>query len=45
MTLSPVIENALPSDQSQKDYIDDFLRELVGHEVGHTLGCATTSRG
>jgi Met-zincin/Domain of unknown function (DUF5117)/Domain of unknown function (DUF5118) len=37
MTLS-VLQNALPSDQSQKDYINEFLSELVAHEVGHTLG-------
>ena len=44
MTLS-LIGNALPSDQSQKDYIDDFLRELVGHEVGHTLGLRHNFKG
>ena len=44
MTLS-LIGNALPSDRSQKDYIDDYLRELVGHEVGHTLGLRHNFKG
>jgi Met-zincin/Domain of unknown function (DUF5117)/Domain of unknown function (DUF5118) len=37
MTLS-VLQNALPSDQVQRDYINEFLSELIAHEVGHTLG-------
>jgi Met-zincin/Domain of unknown function (DUF5117)/Domain of unknown function (DUF5118) len=37
MSLS-LLQNALPSDAAMKDYINDFLRELLAHEVGHTLG-------
>ncbi len=37
MSLS-VLKDALPSDGIQKEYIQEFLRELIAHEVGHTLG-------
>jgi hypothetical protein len=37
MSLS-LIQNTLPSDQAMKDYVNEFLRELLAHEVGHTLG-------
>ena len=37
MALS-LMQNVLPSDQAMKDYVNEFLRELLAHEVGHTLG-------
>lgn len=32
------LHNALPNGEEMKRYIQQFLRELVAHEVGHTLG-------
>jgi hypothetical protein len=37
MALS-LMQNVLPSDDAMKDYVNEFLRELLAHEVGHTLG-------
>jgi hypothetical protein len=37
MALS-MLHNALPNGNEMKQYIQDFLRVLVAHEVGHTLG-------
>jgi predicted Zn-dependent protease len=37
MSLS-LVENVLPSSDRMKDYINQFVRELTAHEVGHTLG-------
>ena len=31
-------QNVLPSSTEQKDYVHQFLRHLIAHEVGHTLG-------
>jgi hypothetical protein len=33
-----LLHNTLPSSQESQDYINQFLRELTAHEVGHTLG-------
>jgi len=33
-----LIRNALPSSVEAKDYTNQFLRQLIAHEVGHTLG-------
>jgi Met-zincin/Domain of unknown function (DUF5117) len=33
-----LLQNALPSSPEVKDFIQQFLRELIAHEVGHTLG-------
>jgi hypothetical protein len=40
-----LMQNALPSSTAIKDYVNDFLRELVAHEVGHTLGLRHNFRG
>jgi Met-zincin/Domain of unknown function (DUF5117) len=40
-----LMQNALPSSTALKDYVNDFLRELVAHEVGHTLGLRHNFRG
>ncbi|MBD2178488.1 zinc-dependent metalloprotease [Pseudanabaena sp. FACHB-1998] len=37
MSLS-LLQNVLPSSDRMKDYINQFVRELAAHEVGHTLG-------
>ena len=37
MSLS-LFENVLPSSDRMKDYINQFVREVAAHEVGHTLG-------
>lgn len=37
MSLS-LFENILPSSDRMKEYVNQFIRELVAHEVGHTLG-------
>jgi Met-zincin/Domain of unknown function (DUF5117) len=33
-----LLQNALPSSTEVKDFVQQFLRELIAHEVGHTLG-------
>jgi Met-zincin/Domain of unknown function (DUF5117) len=33
-----LMQNQPPSSSEMKRYIDEFLRELISHEVGHTLG-------
>jgi Met-zincin/Domain of unknown function (DUF5117) len=33
-----LIQNELPNSAAMTAYVDDFLRELIAHEVGHTLG-------
>ncbi|AFY70881.1 hypothetical protein Pse7367_2625 [Thalassoporum mexicanum PCC 7367] len=33
-----LLQNALPSSKESRDYVNQFLRELTAHEVGHTLG-------
>ncbi len=40
-----LMQNALPSSSAITDYVNDFLRELVAHEVGHTLGLRHNFRG
>ncbi len=37
MSLS-LSENVLPSSDRMKDYVNQFVREVTAHEVGHTLG-------
>ncbi len=33
-----LMQNELPNSDAMKTYINEFLRELIAHEVGHTLG-------
>nr|WP_242041654.1 zinc-dependent metalloprotease [Alkalinema sp. FACHB-956] len=33
-----LMQNMLPSSPEMTKYVNDFLRELIAHEVGHTLG-------
>jgi Met-zincin/Domain of unknown function (DUF5117) len=44
MNLS-LMQNELPSSEAMGEYIHDFLRELIAHEVGHTLGLRHNFRG
>ncbi len=37
MSLS-LFQNVLPSSEQMKEYVNQFVRELTAHEVGHTLG-------
>lgn len=34
----PLLQNALPNGPEIKAFTQDFMRELIAHEVGHTLG-------
>jgi hypothetical protein len=40
-----LMQNQLPSSDAMTDYVNDFLRELIAHEVGHTLGLRHNFRG
>ncbi len=33
-----LMQNQRPNSSAIKNYVNDFLRELIAHEVGHTLG-------
>jgi hypothetical protein len=33
-----MMQNELPNSTAMTEYVNDFLRELIAHEVGHTLG-------
>jgi Met-zincin/Domain of unknown function (DUF5117) len=33
-----MLQNQLPNGDAMTAYVNDFLRELIAHEVGHTLG-------
>ncbi|NDJ16124.1 zinc-dependent metalloprotease [Myxacorys almedinensis] len=37
MALS-LFQNVLPNSSEMKDYVQQFVRELIAHEIGHTLG-------
>ncbi|WP_017714670.1 zinc-dependent metalloprotease [Prochlorothrix hollandica] len=37
MVLS-MVDNALPSSAAMQDYVHQFVRHVIAHEVGHTLG-------
>ncbi|MBW4420623.1 MAG: zinc-dependent metalloprotease [Myxacorys californica WJT36-NPBG1] len=37
MALS-LFQNVLPNGSEMKDYVQQFVRELIAHEIGHTLG-------
>jgi Met-zincin/Domain of unknown function (DUF5117) len=40
-----LMQNQLPSSTAITEYVNDFLRELIAHEVGHTLGLRHNFRG
>jgi Met-zincin/Domain of unknown function (DUF5117) len=40
-----LMQNQLPSSDAITNYVNDFLRELIAHEVGHTLGLRHNFRG
>lgn len=44
MALS-LIYNTMPSSNQMKDYIHQYLRLIIAHEVGHTLGLRHNFRG
>ncbi|MEH1978601.1 MAG: zinc-dependent metalloprotease [Nostoc sp.] len=37
MALS-ILPNATPSSETMKEYVHQYLRSIIAHEVGHTLG-------
>ncbi|MBD2388167.1 zinc-dependent metalloprotease [Cylindrospermum sp. FACHB-282] len=40
-----LLPNTVPSQEQVKDYIDQYLRLIIAHEVGHTLGLRHNFRG
>ncbi|MFN6472946.1 MAG: zinc-dependent metalloprotease [Nostoc sp. SerVER01] len=33
-----ILQNATPSSEAMQEYVHEYLRSLIAHEVGHTLG-------
>ncbi|MCL1472739.1 zinc-dependent metalloprotease [Argonema antarcticum] len=44
MSLS-LLQNQKPNSNEMKEYLDQYVRSLVAHEVGHTLGLKHNFRG
>ncbi|WP_353933111.1 zinc-dependent metalloprotease [Okeanomitos corallinicola TIOX110] len=40
-----MLSNTTPNDAQMKDYVHQYLRLIVAHEVGHTLGLRHNFRG
>lgn len=40
-----LLNNGMPSDEEMKKYMHQFVRSLIAHEVGHTLGLRHNFRG
>ena len=40
-----LFQNTMPSSNQMKDYIHQYLRLIIAHEVGHTLGLRHNFRG
>lgn len=40
-----LLQNTMPSSEETKEYIHEYLRLIIAHEVGHTLGLRHNFRG
>src|SRR5579883_610761 len=40
-----MLHGILPADQEMKQFVQEYLRSLIAHEIGHTLGLRHNFRG
>ncbi|WP_414552131.1 zinc-dependent metalloprotease [Anabaena sp. CCY 0017] len=40
-----ILQNTTPSSEAMQDYVHQYLRSLIAHEVGHTLGLRHNFQG